>query len=54
MKFAGEGWANTEEIARPRDVENKYVRGDIRGEGDYYPGPERPGEPDWPPHRRGR
>jgi hypothetical protein len=54
MKHAGEGWFSTEEYARPADIHDRYVRGDIAGEGDYYPGPARKGEKPWPPHRKGR
>ena len=54
MKHAGEGWFPTEEYARPADIHDRYVRGDIAGEGDYYPGPARKGEKPWPPHRKGR
>jgi hypothetical protein len=36
-KHAGEGWFATEEYARPGDIGSSFVRGDILGEGDYYP-----------------
>jgi hypothetical protein len=51
MKHAGEGWFSTEEYANPADIDSPYVRGDIIGEGDYYPPPDRLRKP-WPPHRR--
>jgi len=42
MKFAGEGWFATDEYARPNDIADKYVRGDVKNEGAYYPGPDKP------------
>lgn len=41
LKHAGEGWFATEEYARPEDIEDPYVRGDVGREGDYYPPPDR-------------
>lgn len=41
LKHAGEGWFNTEEYARPADIHDPYVRGDVGHEGEYYPPPDR-------------
>lgn len=38
-KHAGESWFETEEYARPEDIENPYTRGEVGREGDYYPPP---------------
>ena len=46
-KYAGEGFFATEEYARPGDIGDPYVRGDVGHEGEYYPGP------DWQNKRRG-
>lgn len=48
MKHAGEGWGATDEYF-PQDIDNPYVRGDVMGEGDYYPGPARRRQ-SWPPY----
>jgi len=52
LKHAGEGWFATDEYARPADIHDPYVRGDILGEGEYYPKPARRGEKPWPPARK--
>jgi hypothetical protein len=39
-KYAGEGWHATDEIARPEDVSNPFLRGEVGREGEYYPGPD--------------
>jgi hypothetical protein len=41
MKYAGEGWFATEEYARPADIGDKYTRGEVGKEEDYYPGPDK-------------
>jgi len=41
MKYAGEGWFATEEYARPADIDDKYTRGEVGKEEDYYPGPDK-------------
>jgi hypothetical protein len=41
MKFAGEGFFDTSEYARPADIKDPYVRGDVGNEGAYYPPPDR-------------
>ncbi len=41
MKYAGEGWFATEEYAKKGDIEDKYVRGEMGKEEDYYPGPDK-------------
>ena len=38
---AGEGVSDTEEIPRPDDIRNKYLRARIGREGEYHPGPRR-------------
>ena len=48
-KYAGEGWGATEEYF-PQDIDNPYTRGDVTGEGEYYPGPD-PKKRKWPPYR---
>lgn len=42
MKHAGEAWTATEEIARPADIFDAYLRGEVMDEGAYYPGPDFP------------
>lgn len=38
LKYAGEGWTATEEVAKPSDIKNnKRLRSEIGFEGDYYP-----------------
>lgn len=37
LKHAGESWFATEEYARPKDINDIYVRSQIGREGDYYP-----------------
>lgn len=41
LKHAGEGWFATDEYARPGDIADPYVRGDVMSEGVYYPGPDK-------------
>lgn len=50
MRFAGEGYGATEEYF-PQDIQNPYVRGEVTGEGEYYPGPDVGGRRPWPPYR---
>lgn len=40
LKYAGEGWFAVDEYARPGDIFDPYVRGDIIGQDDYYPRPD--------------
>lgn len=36
-KYAGEGFGNIDEYARPGDIESPWVRGDMLDEEGYYP-----------------
>lgn len=47
-KYAGEGFGATEEYF-PQDIDSPYVRGDVTGEGEYYPEPDKKRR--WPPYR---
>lgn len=42
-RLAGEGFTAYEEIPRPDDIEDPYVRGEAKNMGDYWPGPDRGG-----------
>lgn len=40
--YAGEGFSSTEEIPRADDIDNPWLRGMVKNEGDEWPGPDLP------------